>query len=88
MNVTQPKGWLVIIGGAEDKQAECVILSEFVRLAGGKNARIVVMTVATALFEERGRDRWNDDDRRHLYWRRACRARRHDGPALCANRFV
>lgn len=47
-------GQLVIIGGAEDKEGECSILREFVRRAGGRNARIVVMTVATGLPEEVG----------------------------------
>lgn len=42
-------GKLVIIGGAEDKQSDCEILREVVRLAGGKHARVVVMTVATEL---------------------------------------
>lgn len=45
---TRP-GKLVIIGGAEDKQDDMLILREVVRLAGGKHARIVVMTVATEL---------------------------------------
>ncbi|CAB3389239.1 cyanophycinase [Kyrpidia spormannii] len=40
-------GPLVIIGGAEDKQRDCVILRELVRLAGGEQARIVVITSAT-----------------------------------------
>lgn len=40
-------GKLVIIGGAEDKDGECRILREFVRCAGGLQARIVVMTAAT-----------------------------------------
>ena len=40
-------GALVIIGGAEDKRGDMTILREFVRLAGGEHARIVVMTVAT-----------------------------------------
>jgi cyanophycinase len=44
----------VIIGGAEDKEGECVILHEFLRLAGGPDANIVVMTVATRLPEEVG----------------------------------
>ena len=43
------RGSLVIIGGAEDKAGEMVILREFVRLAGGVHAKIVVMTVATEL---------------------------------------
>lgn len=42
-------GPLVIIGGAEDKQGECRILREFVRLGGGAYARVLVMTVATEL---------------------------------------
>jgi cyanophycinase len=45
---------LVIIGGAEDKEGDCTILREFVRRAGGVNARIVVMTVATELPREVG----------------------------------
>jgi cyanophycinase len=47
---------LVIIGGAEDKQGDCTILREFVRRAGGINARIIVMTVATELPREVGDD--------------------------------
>lgn len=55
MVLTEPKGQLVIIGGAEDKEGDCIILREFVRCAGGVNARIVVMTAATGLPEEVGR---------------------------------
>ncbi|MGC1395150.1 MAG: cyanophycinase, partial [Coleofasciculaceae cyanobacterium] len=55
MAVNEPKGQLLIIGGAEDKEGDCLILREFVRRAGGVNARIVVMTVATNLPEEVGR---------------------------------
>ncbi len=51
----QIHGQLVIIGGAEDREGECTILREFVRRAGGLNARIVVMTVATSLPDEVGR---------------------------------
>jgi cyanophycinase len=47
-------GPLVIIGGAEDKQGECRILREFMRLGGGKHARVLVMTVATQLPVEVG----------------------------------
>lgn len=47
--MSRTPGQLVIIGGAEDKQGDCTILREFVRLAGGSKARIVVMTVATEL---------------------------------------
>ncbi|MBW4487929.1 MAG: cyanophycinase [Trichocoleus desertorum ATA4-8-CV12] len=48
------QGQLVIIGGAEDKQGDCKILREFVRRAGGRQAKIVVMTVATELPKEVG----------------------------------
>src|SRR5437667_10769302 len=40
-------GPLVIIGGAEDKQEHCGILREFVRLAGGPRARLVVLAIAS-----------------------------------------
>ncbi len=55
MASSEIKGQLVIIGGAEDKEGDCTILREFVRRAGGVNARIAVMTVATGLPEEVGR---------------------------------
>jgi len=48
------RGKLIIIGGAEHKDGEGAILKEFVRLAGGAKARLVVMTVATNLPEEVG----------------------------------
>lgn len=35
------------IGGAEDKSGDCRILKEFVRLAGGADARVAVVTAAT-----------------------------------------
>lgn len=41
------KGSLVIIGGAEDKEGPCLILRKFLELAGGEEARIVVLTAAT-----------------------------------------
>lgn len=40
-------GTLLIIGGAEDKQGECRILKEFIRLAEGRGGGIVIMTAAT-----------------------------------------
>ncbi len=49
-------GPLVIIGGAEDKTGECKILREFLRLGGGTEARVLVMTVATELPIEVGMD--------------------------------
>lgn len=53
-NSGEKQGKLVIIGGAEDKEGDCKILREFVRLSGGLSARIVVMTVATELPKEVG----------------------------------
>ncbi|HEY9700303.1 MAG TPA: cyanophycinase [Trichocoleus sp.] len=50
----KPLRQLVIIGGAEDKEGDCKILREFVRMAGGLQARVVVMTVATGLPGEVG----------------------------------
>ena len=49
MSLNKNRGELVIIGGAEDRSGECTILQEFVRRAGGNQARIVIMTVATSL---------------------------------------
>jgi cyanophycinase len=51
---TTNQGQLVIIGGAENKEGDCQILREFVRRAGGRQAKIVVMTVATELPKEVG----------------------------------
>lgn len=48
------KRQLVIIGGAEDKEGDCIILREFVRRAGGTKAKIVIMTAATELPREVG----------------------------------
>ncbi|HHW56275.1 MAG TPA: cyanophycinase [Clostridia bacterium] len=41
------RGKLIIIGGAEDKEDKCEILKEVVKLSGGKESKIVVMTTAT-----------------------------------------
>lgn len=54
METSESRGQLVIIGGAEDKDGDCKVLREFVRRAGGVNARIVVMTVATEMPREVG----------------------------------
>lgn len=56
MVLSDTQGQLVIIGGAEDKDGDCIILREFVRRAGGVKAHIVVMTVATELPREVGED--------------------------------
>ncbi len=52
--MSNTRGQLVIIGGAEDKEGDCIILREFVRRAGGTKAQIVVMTAATSLPREVG----------------------------------
>jgi cyanophycinase len=44
-------GPVMIVGGAEDKLGDRVILSRFVDLAGGEGARIVVINTASALGE-------------------------------------
>jgi cyanophycinase len=44
-------GPVVIIGGAEDKRRDRVILSTFTELAGGADARIVVISTASTLGE-------------------------------------
>lgn len=44
---SKARGTLVIIGGAEDKEGDCVILRRFVTLAGGSEANLVIMTAAT-----------------------------------------
>ncbi|MES2745255.1 MAG: cyanophycinase, partial [Bdellovibrionota bacterium] len=49
-------GKLIIIGGAEDKKGSMIILKEFVSLAGGSNARILIMTAATEHAAEVGGD--------------------------------
>jgi cyanophycinase len=44
-----PVGPVMVIGGAEDKLGERVILSRFVELAGGKQAHIAVISTASSL---------------------------------------
>lgn len=43
---------LLVIGGAEDKRRRVVVLKRFVRLSGGRDARIVVIPTASSLAEE------------------------------------
>jgi cyanophycinase len=54
MKVRNSIGRLLLIGGAEDKEGDCAILKEFVRLSKGGKARVVVMTVATDRPKELG----------------------------------
>jgi cyanophycinase len=49
---TATHGHLVIIGGHEDRQHRKEILTRFVELAGGANARIVVITAASKIADE------------------------------------
>src|SRR6266550_1004736 len=44
-----PVGPVMVIGGAEDKLGERVILSRFVEFAGGDQARIAVISTASSL---------------------------------------
>ena len=44
-----PAGAVMAIGGAEDKLGERVILSRFVELAGGREAKIAVISTASSL---------------------------------------
>ncbi|HEV2761523.1 MAG TPA: cyanophycinase [Pyrinomonadaceae bacterium] len=57
MELSQASGKLVAVGGAEDREGDCLILKEFLRLAKGPRARVVVMTVATDE-PEKARGEW------------------------------
>ena len=48
------EGSVIIIGGAEDKVRDRVILNKFVTLAGGPDATIVVISTASSLGAEAG----------------------------------
>ena len=47
-------GNLLIIGGKEDKQGDCLILRKFVAMADGRKARIAVITTASEQSDEVG----------------------------------
>lgn len=49
---TASHGHLVIIGGHEDRRHDKEILTRFVELSGGENARIVVITAASKVADE------------------------------------
>jgi cyanophycinase len=49
-----PQGTVIVIGGAEDKVRDRVILGRFVALAGGPDANIVVVSTASSLGTEAG----------------------------------
>ncbi|MFL5756136.1 MAG: cyanophycinase [Chloroflexota bacterium] len=48
------EGTVIVIGGAEDKVRDRVILGRFVTLAGGRDAGIVVISTASSLGPEAG----------------------------------
>jgi cyanophycinase-like exopeptidase len=50
------QGILVIIGGAEDKSNDCDILKRTAELAGGKDGKIIVLTVATDYHSQVGKE--------------------------------
>lgn len=45
----EARGWIVPIGGAEDKETRRRILKRFVRLSGGRDARIAIIPTASRL---------------------------------------
>lgn len=52
----KPKGDLIVIGGAEDKEGDRPILKEVAERAKSKKSRLAVVTVATNLPEEVGQE--------------------------------
>ncbi|MEX0269678.1 cyanophycinase [Leptolyngbyaceae cyanobacterium UHCC 1019] len=56
MTTESKRGALVIIGGAEDREGDCIVLREFIRAAGGVKAHIAVMTAATGFPKEVGEE--------------------------------
>ena len=46
---TQKRGYVIAIGGAEDRTGATEILGKFLRLCGGKKARIVIIPTASTL---------------------------------------
>jgi cyanophycinase len=56
MQLTEARGRLIAIGGAEDREGDRLILKEFIKQSGGNNAHIVVMTAATDKPEEVGQE--------------------------------
>ena len=54
----ESRGWIVPIGGAEDKESRRNILKRFVQLSGGRDARIAVIPTASRLSDTG--DRYED----------------------------
>lgn len=51
--MAKKRGYLVIIGGAEDRKDDKAVLSTVTELAGGKDGRIVVLTTASRQADEK-----------------------------------
>ncbi len=75
MTTTNERGWLIPIGGAEERTPDAQILRRYVELCGGKDARVLVIPTASelpdtgpnyvSLFEEMGaRSRYIPIDQR------------------------
>ena len=47
----QQRGWIIPIGGAENKENDRRILERFVRVSGGEDADIVVIPTASRMHE-------------------------------------
>ncbi|MBV8878154.1 MAG: cyanophycinase, partial [Gammaproteobacteria bacterium] len=47
----QERGWIVPIGGAENKENDRRVLERFVRVSGGEQADIVVIPTASRMHE-------------------------------------
>lgn len=43
------RGWIVPVGGAEDKEADIAVLRRFVEVSGGEEARIAILPTASML---------------------------------------
>jgi cyanophycinase len=43
------RGWIVPVGGAEDKEADTAILKRFVEVSGGRRSRIAIIPTASVL---------------------------------------
>src|SRR4051794_21587995 len=56
MRLGEPNGRAMLIGGAEDRAQECVVLREFVRAIDHRSPHVAVMTVATDHSIETGRE--------------------------------
>ena len=54
VDADKKRGYIVPIGGAEDKEGTTEILKRFMEVSGGKGARIVIIPTASKL-EDTGR---------------------------------